>query len=526
LVKYGLRLFSREIPELFPDFVKVLLQYCFFHVRRSGAVQWLMGRAVDVDHLKMLGVRDRSGAGSRQLEQEAQEMLASMDLLLNRFGRPLVVFFDQLENLYDLDQIRKFQSMIFFLGDIRKAMLPVAFFRAQDWELKFKEQFDDFCSGRFKANMFDLKGCNRDQALELIRSRLGLALKGVETPNDMHPFYPDHKKQLTSLLRAREMHPRQVINRANRLLHTILWGAPPEKRTPGQILAEAFKTRYEEVLANIDQYPPDVGRLVLALNLYLTNRPEKTPYRMTGVKPGLEKQKYISLVGKVGRGKQGPVPVVFMIDVELHHRAVAASLRRGVAHLKNNPKGKAIYIRDTRCPFHGPDRWKENNALLQNLLMRGGHAIFLSVEHAARWYALARLKFDVEAGDVSTDAGAAITLDDLKEFIRSRADGEKYPAFKIIDSYFSSRGGPRSNMRPEKKKPAVNDSKKIAELAVAILKQSPTRMMKADLLARKISKEANMEMGVDRLALTLGGHKRKFNIFRARDGVILSLKTE
>ncbi|MCP4688727.1 MAG: hypothetical protein GY859_11800, partial [Desulfobacterales bacterium] len=62
LVKYGLRLFSREIPELFPDFVKVLLQYCFFHARRSGAVQWLMGRAVDVDHLKMLGVRDRSGA--------------------------------------------------------------------------------------------------------------------------------------------------------------------------------------------------------------------------------------------------------------------------------------------------------------------------------------------------------------------------------------------------------------------------------------------------------------------------------
>jgi hypothetical protein len=49
-------------------------------------------------------------------------------------------------------------------------------------------------------------------------------------------------------------------------------------------------------------------------------------------------------------------------------------------------------------------------------------------------------------------------------------------------------------------------------------------MMKADILAQRISEQARVPVGSDRTVLILGQHKDKFRIFRAKDGVIVSLK--
>ncbi len=535
LVDYGTVFLCGKNPSINPDFLKVVLRYCFVGETRLAAQQWLMGRSVEPAQAALLKVGDRSSKSAEALEEEAQEIVLSLDALFHLRKQPMVVFFDQLENIGAGEQIQTFQKMIFLLGDKCKAMLPVAFFRGQDWETKFSNRMDDFCLGRFKANLFHLKGCDRNQAMELIRSRLGHALAGIETPNDLYPFHPDSKDDLDVMLKPQEMHPRQVINRANRLLQRILHGGVPERRSESQIIKEAFKTRYEEVLANNARYSPDESRLTLALKLYLENRPENFAYRVSDIQGSNERQKYIDIYALVTPKGEKPVPAVFMIDVELHHASVGASLKRGIGHMKKYPGGRAVYVRDGRCPFLKPERWRQNNALKDELLEVGGEFVLLGVEQSARLYALALLKFEIEAGDITSDTGSPVDIGLLGRFIAEIVAGNSYPAFAPFDKYLSSgKKKSRTNENP-KESPSPGESPPpappedanadtVIRRAGKILGESPTKMMKADLLAEKISKQTGDSASTDRVVLILGEHKERFRIFRAKDGVIVSLK--
>ena len=111
---------------------------------------WLKGNIIDEDDCKLLGIPDRVEMTPLALEEEAKSILASLDKLLSHYSdRPLVVFFDQLENFYNNDLIQKFSQIAFFLSDQSRAMLPIAFFRGKEWESKVKEQL-----GRSNQNPF------------------------------------------------------------------------------------------------------------------------------------------------------------------------------------------------------------------------------------------------------------------------------------------------------------------------------------------------------------------------------------
>ncbi len=127
--------------------------------------------------------------------------------------------------------------------------------------------------------------------------RLRFALDDVETPDDMYPFFPGYEDKLHKMLRAQEMHPRQVINRANSLLHEILHHQSPDMQTPERILKNALESRFEKISADFDRYPPDEARLCLALQLYLDIRPDIYPYRITNTVQSVRQTKYLFLSG-------------------------------------------------------------------------------------------------------------------------------------------------------------------------------------------------------------------------------------
>jgi hypothetical protein len=528
IINHGIRFLSHQTPAFTPEFLKVILRYCFFPETRPAAIQWLMGRTIASDQVRLLGVSDRSSKPAESLEEDAQEIILSFDLLFYFHGRPMIVMFDQLENLTDIKQIKTFQKMIFCLGDKSKAMLPIAFFRAQEWTMNFSKQLDDFCSGRFKANMFDLKGCNRKQAYELIRSRLGHALSGIKLPNDLFPFYPDHQDELSQLLNLPEMSPRQVINRANRLLQKILYGKPLEKRCPNLILRKAYKTRYEEILANHEQYPPDKSRLILAMSLYLSNRPANLSCNIAAVNIQPKGDKYVDFTAQVTSKKGKAVPMIIMIDIESHHKSVLASLKRGIIQLKKTPEAKIIYIRDSRCPFHGPKRWKENQQAKTEFERRGGIFILSPIEEISYLYALALLKFDVQAGDITSDTGRALSPDQLGRFIQSEISENPDGIFAKLEQCFLTLKTPDTSFNKNTSFQTIPESgvedEKITGLATEFLDQSPTKMMKADLLVKKISQKTYIGTDTNHVVSLLGKNRKKFNIFRAKDGILISLK--
>ena len=528
-------------------FLDVLLQYFFYEEKRDAARRWLMGRTIDEEDCELLGIRDdRSKQTPESLEDEACQILSSLDLILHVYGdRPLIVFFDQLENLTSKEQLKKFNHLIWFLSATTQAMMPIAFFRGLDWEKRFETSIDDFTIRRLKNNMFPLQGCTQDQAQAIIKSRLDTVLADLELPDPLYPFYPLCAEEFDKKINKNIKWPSRVINRANQMLYSLLIEKAPPIISPDKILVSAFTNKISNILAEFNQFEPDEGRLTLALHLYLNNRPENAGYTVKQLNESLEKIKYIDLVGSLHSVDGSTYQVAFLVDVELHFRTVGASLRKGITLMQKSKTNRALFIRDMRGPFPELPKWPATNQRLQELEDAGGSKIFLDKEAAAHWYALALLKFDIEAGDVSCEDGTSITRSQFNAFIQDWLNGKDYPAFAQLDNYLKAiptpgkernlgNSQPTSTTSPEqappKKTPSVTpvnppvtkpSPEEIAKMADKILKQVPVRMLKADLLVDKLSEKH--PISTDNLLLLLEDYHEQFTLIRAIDHTIIKL---
>jgi hypothetical protein len=505
----------------------VFLQYFFYPKRRIPALRWFSGYAVDDGDLRLLNVGDRSAQDTAALEQEARDILQSLDTLLSHYsGRPLVVFFDQLENMRTEELIQKFCQLVYFLSDQCRSMLPVAFFRQTLWDNEFKPKIDSACSERLEANKMLITGANREQAVALVKSRLKHVLGRTKRPDELYPFYPHYREAFDAMFSYGETFPRQVLIGSNRLLRDIIEGKTPAPRPenggdPLDILASEFESRHQEILAEFNEFSPDEGRLTLALEQYLINRPQDGPYRFDDLEWSPNRIRYIDLRGDLIKNGQTTGEAVFMVDVELHHRSVGASLDRGLNHLRDHGQnGRALYVRDKRCKF--PETWRRNNQRLEELRELGGGAVFLDDKQAARWYALARLKQDVVSGDVTDHSGRMIGEDQYRRFVRERVDGEKYPGFKPIDDYFLGIvNGPNGNGNGR-------NYAEISQTAMDVLFKSPAKMMKGDFLAVEVTRRLKLEEALDAEALLSAFNQADksdvFSVFGSPPGVIVQLR--
>ncbi len=532
--------------ELNVNFLHVLRQYFFFEEKRRAARHWFMGKTIDQEDCELLGIRDyRSAQNPEAAEEEARQILLSLDLILNAYGdRPLIVFFDQLENLTTKEQMSKFNLLLQFFSDVTKNMMPIAFFRGREWEKNFKMNLDYPIVTRLEGNKYVLKGCTQDQARDIIKYRLDAVLSDIKRPDPLYPFLPDHSREFNKAIEGITS-PRQVINRANKILRELITDEPLGDKTPLEILVIAFSNKTSKILANFDQFEPDEGRLTLALQLYLSNRPDDAGYSLEQLEESSAKIKYLDLVAKLLYPDGSTYKVAFLVDVELHFRAVGASLRKGIALMQKKEKNRAVFIRDMRCPFPELPKWPATNQRLQEIENAGGSKFFLDTEAAAHWYALALLKFDVEAGDVSCEDGTSITRPQFKAFIRDCLNGKAFPAFAKLDDYLKAipDGSSKKVAEAKPKKKAISpptstppskheqpdnppvtkpSSEEIAQMAGEILKQIPVRMLKADLLVDKLSEKH--PINTDKLLHLLEDYHEQFTLIRATDHTIIKLK--
>ena len=503
-------------PNLEPSFLRVLLQYLFYPEKRLAAEQWLKGYTIDSEMVEQLGINDRSEHQPEALEDEARKIILSLDEIVLKYGgRPIVVFFDQLEGLHGEKVMEKFQDILQLLTDRTQAMMPMAFFRGGDWEKRFKIGLDDFIYKRLRGTEYQLQGCTRSQALELIRLRLDMVLGDMKRPDPLYPFVPDHRQALDRILRSKYILPRQVVVRANKLL-TEICNIRVEEPGDDQIIQDAWKARYEEILANIDKYEPDEGRLTLALELYLKNRPADALYTVPVLERTPEITKYLDLDGEMIQPGAHPIKVAFFIDVERHHGAVGASLRRGGAYLAQKGARRAMFVRDVRAPFPELPRWPATNKKLEEFRNTGGEALFLDDKDAASWYALALLSFAVDAGDVTRDNGVPLERKHLDAYLAQNASGRTHPAFAEVDAYLGRSARAKN----------VADTGGLVEMSSKILLETPAKLMKAEILMNKVREKAKRDVPLEALLPELKKHDDRFSIIPAKDGVIVKLKLD
>ena len=388
--------------------LKVLFQY---HVpqKKAAAFDWLKGDVIDQDDAALLGVYDRQERSTAAIEQESRDIIIDLGNLLETFNAPLLVCFDRLENLTHDDQIHSLGRMIEFIVDTPKSMLPVIFSRGQQWEEKFRHKFNQQVVTRLETNEFKLKGCSKNQVIDIIRSRL----QSVFKENDAHELYPfepfineisdfDHQFSF----------PRDIITQANRYLKSLF-------HQDNIASYESFETAYtmyvNTILSDINHYPPDRHRLSRALSSMLFSR-----FTVSDLEPYNEKDKYVDIKCRIANKSGEDIKCAFIIDLEKHHRSVDAALNRAI-DLQNTDSNICIYyIRDKRCPI--PEKWISTRTKLNSLEQYGIQVLCLETEDLARWYALALMHYDIQEGNLTIPIeGKIITpgFSDLYDYIQS-----------------------------------------------------------------------------------------------------------
>ena len=383
--------------------------------RLFAIIEWLKCTAIDAVLAKSIHVTPSKLLTIKAQEQAARDMIKDLSVLIGSCHYPLLVCFDRLENLESGDQIRSFGRMVEFLVDDARAMMPVAFCRGDLWTNILKNQLNSHVVGRLESNQFELPGCDSEQSLELIASRLSWAYGHFN-----HNYFPFPKDKLDNAFRDRLRSPRVVLQKANMMLRDYISFVP---RPIIEQLHDQFRNQYQKVLNTFDRFSPERSRIKRALRLFFEIKDFAVDIS-TG-------DKYIDfLYSQEISSKKGCV----IIDLQHHHKSVGASLKRGVDSIKNNPDAYVLYIRDERCLL--PAKWKSTNAVLNQFKKLGGHFLMLDRNEAAQCYAIALMNYAIKEGDISVETSAfdmeKASIESFLHFLHEYIGHEPFSLFKKI----------------------------------------------------------------------------------------------
>ncbi|MEO5376440.1 MAG: FtsK/SpoIIIE domain-containing protein [Magnetococcus sp. DMHC-6] len=396
---------------------------------RRTASEWLRG---DIVHPKRLPSpfslhQDRSGFTSEQMEEEARTILISIGRIVSRCHLPLLICFDRLEELRTPAQDVAMDVILTFLVDRMDGVLPVFFARGQFWE-GLRLRLNAQTVSRLESNRFEMTGCSRSEANELIYCRLATLFNPEEIAN----LFFDPKILLDRLTPGGQHSPRIVITLANRRLQELLKQAPPQNEPTEKFLFSAWERLTQNRLTRRKEEPRSPERLRRMAHLFLL-----------GTAPANE----------TDSSEVETPTTLWLIESAFHHQTLLKELRKGVLWLESHPGATALYIRDGRDAIPKMPRWPQTNHFLQDFLNKGGKVVSLGSEHLARCLALADLYDAIQSGDFETNEGP-ISLETFISFLRQHLSwGTQEPL-----PTDSKKNSPEKTPKPEHKKKREKES--------------------------------------------------------------------
>ncbi|MCU0614137.1 MAG: hypothetical protein MUD09_03525, partial [Desulfobacterales bacterium] len=366
-------------------------------------------------------------------------------------------------------------------------------------------------------NRFYLQGCEPEQALELVSSRL----KVLFGDDDLFPF--EKSKLLETFKAGGVQSPRRFITLANEMLNNILGMTPDTISVADQIKAE-YSRQLENVIADINQLGPDRNRLRRAMLLYIESLPSSAPYRVREVKSLFQKDKYTDFMCRIVYPGNRSINAVFIIDTEDHHSSVSASLKRGLDFFNKFPDGKAFYIRDSRCPFPDSSKWPETNKIRRQFQSAGGKLLFFDKQQAAAWYALALLSYSIKEGDITiTDPysfARPAKWDEFLGVVREILSTEGRRAFETFDDAIMDKNTTKDQSG------ISSDDQEVADRSVELLKESGGMMMMTAARLRENLNTIGFQVNKDQVLSVLSFYQDRFGIIPTKDDMIVLLKKD
>ncbi|OQA54383.1 MAG: cell division control protein 6 [Euryarchaeota archaeon ADurb.Bin294] len=494
-----------KIPDINRIFIKLIFAFGdpdLYHPARNR----LLGEVADPEDAYLLNIPFKE-LSEAEAEDEASKFLKSLGLLLTHHHQCMIICFDQLENLYTPEHKRSFGLMNQMIFNESSAILPLAFMRTLYWE-KFEEILDKSVIDRLGMNQVDLRGCSDEQITDIITSRIKTVFPDTW---DMLADWLIPKVSLEFSSRGKYPSPREVIRIANKIIMMMdEKGRGVEIPIPSQdeVIRSAWMLEHDQILSDLDSWPPDYEQITNALQTYLQSRRIACTCKK-------ESRKNILTINHSSKR------CYIIINTNRNHSTIGAGFTKGIQFLQNNPGSSCLYLTDPRCIITKP-KWIQTNQKREAFLAAGGQIMQPSEGEIARFYALYSLFCKITEGDIQIETKQGIrpiTHDELSAYVGNK---EAFPSLiPVIPAEFP---GKVSTEIPLEERHEKDDPKKreLSDGAVHtavcnILYSRPMHIMRADILVQSLQ-DNGISMTYDELIIWCGKHPAAYKILPNQQG--------
>ncbi|HOJ96758.1 MAG TPA: hypothetical protein PK024_07995 [Methanospirillum sp.] len=488
-----------KIPDINHLFIKLIFAFGDPDLNYPARNR-LAGEVADPEDASLLNIPFKE-LSEAEAEDEASKFLKSLGLLLTYLHQCLIICFDQLENLSTPEHQRAFGLMNQMIFNESSAILPLAFMRTLYWE-KFEENLDRAVTDRLGMNQVDLLGCSQEQIQEIITSRIKVVFP------DMWEMLADWliPKVVSSI--GKYPSPREVIRTANTIIMMIdeKWAEVDIPfPSPDEVIRSAWMLEHDQILSDLDSWPPDYEQITSALQTFLKSRRAEYAWKK-------ESRKNILTITHNSKR------CCIIINTNRNHSAIGAGFTRGVKFLQNNPGCSCLYLTDPRCIVTKPT-WIQTNQKREAFLAAGGQIMQPSEGEIARFYALYSLFCKITEGDIQieTEQGIRpITHNELHAYVGNK---EAFRSLVPVIPAIVPTG--EKNKRDISKREVSDEA--VHTTICNILYSHPMHLMRADLLVKSLQ-ENGISMTYDELIIWCGKHSTAYTILPNQQGSLIIAK--
>lgn len=410
-------------PEADETYLARLLRVPFRSGPTSRALMaWLSGRDCDAVQL------ERIGAKASLDEERALPALQTLSLVA-ALGAPLVLVFDQLENLIDSDgagpRLRAYAHLASECVDVLRGTVLVHLALDSEWERGIESSFNASQRSRIVMRRELLSLPRAAEREELLR----LWLERVPEPHDAFPW-PLGERRFERLRREPGITPRLLLVAFRRALD----GEPDDVESPDASPASDARAASD---APVSAPSRDVSsewqaQLSAARDAVLAAGEAREPLDAARLADGLlATGRFIAGLRITAQAKP-PATLQLESDSarellalvqESNHRSVGAALTKLTALARSE---HVVVVRERAREL--PPTWRETRSKRSALLGTGrARWLDLDTEDAARVLALAALLQSARSGEVTDERGAQVNESEVAEWVTGHLEVASWP---------------------------------------------------------------------------------------------------
>jgi len=361
---------------------------------QRASLSWLAGLELNARELKRVGYADRLS------EERVLPALRTLGIIAS-FGAPILLVFDQLENLVDGDdptRVLAHAHLVAELFDTVRGIVVVQMALDGVWQRHVSPVLTEAQRSRLERRSCFTRMPTADERRELVSAWAQQLPDEVREPFPW-PLSPDDWQRLST---ASVMTPRMLM----KACRDAFMGSEPEaSRDASERLKELWQEELARAQAAVERATHEYGGVPL-------DRLASTVWALLSLTDADVK----ASSGRHDRHQwevsaDGETRLVFVLQ-QSHHTSVAAALRRAIERAKKHP---VIVLRERSMAI--PSSWKAITQL-RDEVMAAGTWLSLDLRQVQRMLALHDFLAAARSGDLTLDDGSPVGEDTVRDWLR------------------------------------------------------------------------------------------------------------